>query len=258
MRLVLRRRAAGESGSEPPGLKVVPHAGGMMTGNNRRQITDEWRNYVIPHDKRIAEMTGQPFGEAYFNGLLRDTTAVMDSEPPITAILAAEKLAGRGLDMLHRIQQAHYQEGRRIADTPVLEALAKELGLPSAAFIAEMRFSSGAPTAQHIAESRALLAKVQGQGFPTFALQDSEGRLRLLPAGNYLGNVEAWKTCWAPPRWRNHPFSPRLPGRVIRPARTALPPARCDRTRNPRVCISNVCSPNSSVTSQTCALSESC
>jgi len=106
-----------------PGLKIVPHAGGMMTGNNRRQITDEWRNYVIPHDKRIAEMTGQPFGEAYFNGLLRDTTAVMDSEPPITAILAAEKLAGRGLDMLHRIQQAHYQEGRRIADTPVLEAL---------------------------------------------------------------------------------------------------------------------------------------
>lgn len=40
-----------------PGLKIVPHAGGMMTGNNRRQITDEWRNYVIPHDKRIAEMT---------------------------------------------------------------------------------------------------------------------------------------------------------------------------------------------------------
>ncbi|WP_274850943.1 DsbA family protein [Serratia marcescens] len=176
-----------------PGLKVVPHAGGMMTGNNRRQITDEWRNYVIPHDKRIAEMTGQPFGEAYFNGLLRDTTAVMDSEPSITAILAAEKLAGRGLDMLHRIQQAHYKEGRRIADTPVLEALAKELGLPSAAFIAEMRFNSGAPTAQHIAESRALLAKVQGQGFPTFALQDNEGRLHLLPAGNYLGNVEAWK-----------------------------------------------------------------
>ncbi|MGP2690970.1 DsbA family protein, partial [Serratia nevei] len=32
-----------------------------------------------------------------------------------------------------------------------------------------------------------------GQGFPTFALQDSEGRLHLLPAGNYLGNVEAWK-----------------------------------------------------------------
>ena len=57
-----------------PGLNIALHAGGMMTGNNRRQITDEWRNYVIPHDKRIAELTGQTFGEAYFNGLLRDTT----------------------------------------------------------------------------------------------------------------------------------------------------------------------------------------
>jgi putative protein-disulfide isomerase len=176
-----------------PGLNIALHAGGMMTGNNRRQITDEWRNYVIPHDKRIAELTGQTFGEAYFNGLLRDTSAVMDSEPPITAILAAQALAGRGLDMLHRIQEAHYQEGRRIADTPVLEALAKELGLASAPFIAEMRFNAGAPTAQHIAQSRAMLAKVQGQGFPTFALEDSEGQLRQIPAGSYLGNVEAWK-----------------------------------------------------------------
>ncbi|MGL5384635.1 MAG: DsbA family protein [Serratia sp. (in: enterobacteria)] len=177
-----------------PGLTVVLHAGGMMTGNSRRTISEEWRNYVMPHDKRIAELTGLPFGEGYFNGLLRDTTAVMDSEPPITAILAAERLAGRGLDMLHRIQEAHYREGRRIADTPVLEALAKELGLASAAFIAEMRLNSGAPTAQHIADSRALLAKVRGHGFPTFALQDSQGRLTQIPVEEYLGNVAGWQT----------------------------------------------------------------
>ena len=205
-----------------------------MTGNNRRQITDEWRNYVIPHDKRIAEMTGQPFGEAYFNGLLRDTTAVMDSEPPITAIPAAEKLAGRGLDMLHRIQQAHYQEGRRIADTPVLEALAKELGLPSAAFIAEMRFSSGAPTAQHIAESRALLAKVQGRASRPLRYRTAKAAcICCRPATIWV----TWKpeNLLAPPRWRNQPLAPAA-GRVIRPARTALPPARCDRTRNPHAC----------------------
>ncbi len=51
------------SGSEPPGLKVVPHAGGMMTGNNRRQITDEWRNYVIPHDKTHRRDDGQPLAK---------------------------------------------------------------------------------------------------------------------------------------------------------------------------------------------------
>lgn len=175
------------------GLSVTLHAGGMMTGDNRRAIDDEWRNYVMLHDKRIAELTGQPFGQGYFNGLLRDNTAVMDSEPPIVAILAAEQLAGRGLDMLHRIQEAHYREGRRIADKPVLEALAKELGLTSAAFIAEMRFNSGAPAVQHIAESRALLAKVQGQGFPTFALQDNQEQLYPIPVGEYLGDVDGWK-----------------------------------------------------------------
>lgn len=176
-----------------PGLTIALHGGGMLTGGNRRQITPEWRSYVIPQDKRIAELTGQSFGEAYFNGLLCDNTAIMDSEPPTTAILAAQQLAGRGLDMLHLIQRAHYQEGRRIADLPVLEALARELGLPSAPFIAEMRFNRGAPTAQHIAESRAFLAKVHGQGFPTFALQDSNGDLHTIAAGNYLDNVAGWK-----------------------------------------------------------------
>ncbi|KFK94003.1 MULTISPECIES: DsbA family protein [unclassified Serratia (in: enterobacteria)] len=176
-----------------PGLRIALHAGGMMTGSNRRRLGDEWRNYVMPHDKRIASLTGQKFGEKYFNGLLRDTTAVMDSTPPITAILAAEQIAGRGVDMLRLIQEAHYQEGQRIADTPVLTSLAKALGLSTAVFLAEMRFKSGAPTTQHIAESRALLAQIQGHGFPTFALQHSDGHLRQIPVGNYLGDVAAWK-----------------------------------------------------------------
>lgn len=176
-----------------PGLRIALHAGGMMAGDNRRNINDEWRRHVLPHDKRIAQLTGQPFGEAYFNGLLHDTTAVLDSEPPITAILAAEALGGHGLAMLHRLQQALYQQGRRIADTPVLESLAKELGLPSAMFIAEMRFKRGETTHQHIAQSRELLARVRGQGFPTVALEDSGGQLRQLPLAPYLGDAEGWK-----------------------------------------------------------------
>lgn len=177
-----------------PGLTIALHAGGMLTGNSRRQISEAWRNYVIPHDQRIAELTGQTFGADYFDGLLKDSTAVMDSEPPITAILAAERLAGRGLDMLHLIQQAHYQQGRRIADLPVLVILAEELGLEPKAFITEMHLDNGAPTAQHMAESRALLTKIGGEGFPTFALQEVTRRWHQIPVGGYLGNVEAWKT----------------------------------------------------------------
>ncbi|ELM3740032.1 DsbA family protein [Yersinia ruckeri] len=174
------------------GLTISLHAGGMMTGPNRRQINREWRNYVIPHDKRIEELTGQPFGEDYFNGLLRDTSAIVDSAPPITAILVAETLTGRGLDMLHRIQHAHYFEGQRISDTPILVELAGNIGLDKDTFSQTLQKMQGVATAQHIAESRALLEKLQSKGFPTFALQNETGEVEIIPAGKYLGDQAAW------------------------------------------------------------------
>ena len=176
-----------EAARAVPGLTVAFHGGGMMTGSNRRRITPAWRGYVLPHDRRIEQLSGQPFGDAYIDGLLNDTTAMMDSEPPITAILAAEALAGKGLDMLQRVQRAHYVDGLRIADLPVLLALAQELGLDGAAFQAEYARQAGAATQQHIAASRALLAQVGGQGFPTFVLDDGSGKLSVVDIGGVLG-----------------------------------------------------------------------
>ena len=183
-----------EAARTVPGLRVELHAGGMMTGANRRPITPQWRDYVIPHDKRIAELTGQPFGEAYFEGLLRDTGAVMDSEPPITAILAAESLrAGGGLDMAHRVQQAHYVEGRRIAEAGVLAELAVELGFDTDAFATAFQQHTGDATAQHIAASRDLLQRAGGQGFPTFVLAQADGSAGRIDIGPWLGRADDWK-----------------------------------------------------------------
>ncbi len=177
-----------------PGLRVAFHGGGMMTGANRRAITPQWREYVMPHDRRIAEMTGQPFGEGYFEGLLRDTGAVMDSEPPTTAILAAESLReGGGLDMVHRLQRAHYVEGRRIADVEVLTALAAELGFDAEAFGTAYVSLSGAATAQHMAQSRQFLQRAGGQGFPTFVLAQADGRASRIDIGPWLGRADDWK-----------------------------------------------------------------
>ena len=175
-----------------PGLAVALHGGGMMTGANRRTITPEWRAYVMPHDRRIAQLSGQPFGAGYFDGLLNDTTAVMDSTPPTTAILAAEQLGGRGLALLHRLQQAHYVEGRRIADADALADMAADIGLDRAAFEAAFATLAGAATDRHFAASRALLAQVGGQGFPTFALQHADGRTTRLDASAFLGRPDAW------------------------------------------------------------------
>jgi putative protein-disulfide isomerase len=166
-------------------LPVRWHAGGMMAGPRRQPVSEGLRSYVLPHDRRIAQLTGQPFGEAYADGLLRDTTAVLDSEPPIAAMLAAEALAGRGLDLLARLQQAHYLEGRRIADRPVLEEMAASIGLDRAEFT-EALGDEGETVQSHIAQTRALMQRLGVAGFPSFALE-RDGRWSPVEAGEFLG-----------------------------------------------------------------------
>lgn len=175
------------------GLTLVLHGGGMMTGNNSRTITPEWHDYVIPHDRRIAQMTGQTFGEAYYEGLLHDTSVVLDSAPPTAAVLAAEAMDDKGMAMLHQIERAHYVYGLKIVDATVLRQCAEEIGLDGNAFCTEFAFIQAEALPKHINASRELLAKVRGQGFPTFALEDANGNFQQIPAANYLGQVEAWR-----------------------------------------------------------------
>ncbi|VVD84368.1 protein-disulfide isomerase [Pandoraea morbifera] len=174
------------------GLDVALHGGGMMAGPNAQPVTPQLRSYVMPHDLRIAEMTGQPFGDAYFDGLLRDGAAVFDSAPPTAAALAAEVLAGRGLDMFAAIQRAHYVDGKRIAERDVLVDIAADLGLDREAFAKALDAVDANALMAHFRESRAWLARVGGSGFPTFALE-IDGRLERLEPGRYLGQPDAWR-----------------------------------------------------------------
>ncbi|MHA3736076.1 DsbA family protein [Pseudomonas sp. Eth.TT006] len=169
-------------------LPVVAHAGGMMSGPNRQQVSAQLRNYVMPHDRRIAEYTDQPFGEAYFEGLLRDHSAVFDSTPPIAAVMAAEAIDGRGLQMLGRLQTAHYVEGQRIADESVLFDVAGQMDYAQEAFATAFK---DVDTQAHVKASRALLARLGGQGFPTFALEQG-GQFTLIDISPWLGKPQAF------------------------------------------------------------------
>lgn len=180
-----------------PGLGLQWHAGGMLSGNARRTITADWRAHVMPHDERIAALTGQPFGDAYFNGLLNQVGATLDSTPPITAMLAAEAMAGRGLDLLARAQTAHYVEGRQISTLAVLQELAGDLGLEAAEFVGRCQQALAEDVSDHIAQSREWLQASGGQGFPTFVLEFSDaasGRrvAQRVDIGPWLGNPTGW------------------------------------------------------------------
>lgn len=172
-------------------LPVSAHGGGMMSGARRQPVSEQLRAYVTPHDRRIAQLTGQVFGTDYFEGLLRDTSAVFDSEPPIAAMLAAQKLAGRGLDLLTRLQTAHYVQGRRIADRDTLLELADEIGLEQGAFDRALAGIEGAVVQAHIDETRALMSAIGAAGFPTFTLEVDGGFLSV-DVGAFLGRPESF------------------------------------------------------------------
>lgn len=172
-------------------LPVRAHGGGMMAGAARRVVTPALRDYVRPHDARIAQLSGQRFGAAYTDGLLKDSGTVLDSEPPTAAVLAAEQLAGRGLDLLERLQQAHYVEGRRIAEREVLIDVAQALGLARADFDEALARQEGPAVQAHIEATRQFMGRVGASGFPTLLLETRAG-LQVLGTEVYLNRVEAF------------------------------------------------------------------
>lgn len=177
-----------------PGLALQLHGGGMFAGSARRRVTPELQAYVAPHDRRIAELSGQPFGSAYTEGLLKDLDAVLDSGPPITAVLAAQQLNGAqaGLAMLSRIQEAHYVEGRRVAEAQVLQALAEALGLAAEAFAQAFAALSGEATQAHLADTRRLMQQARVQGFPSLLLTQADGRKQALDLSRFHGQAGRW------------------------------------------------------------------
>jgi putative protein-disulfide isomerase len=173
------------------GLKVVAHGGGMLTGSNAKKMTPEWREFVRPHEQRIAAISGQSFGAAYRDGTQFDYDVVLDSGPPTAAMLAAEELAGAGLTMLKRLQVAYYVEGRPIGDPHTLATIARELGLDSAAFAKALDRAS-ANLGQHLQDSRELLSRLGAQGFPALAVEQA-GRITNLHLGQFLGKPELFR-----------------------------------------------------------------
>ncbi|ADL55503.1 DsbA family protein [Gallionella capsiferriformans] len=174
------------------GLQLVLHGGGLMSGSARRKVAPALRSQIMGYDRRIAEVSGQPFGDAYFNGLLCNEDAVMDSTPPIAAILATEDCGRSGLDMLTALQQAHYIEGKVVSNLDCLHSLASTLGIDAKEFSEKMERQLGGAVDDHIQTSRQLMQRIGGNGFPTMVLETEKGFQRL-DIGNYFGHPEQWR-----------------------------------------------------------------
>jgi len=166
------------------------HAGGLFS---QQRIDPAMVEHINAHDARIHQLSGQPFGEPYRNGLLNDATARLDSPAAIAAMLAMESLDKRSvLPMLKAIQAAHYQHGLKVVREEVLAKLAQALGQKADAFLTAYRANLGKRTEQHISDTRRLMAKTGVRGFPGFVVEDETGELRVIEHGAYYGKPAAF------------------------------------------------------------------
>ena len=173
-----------------PGLRIELYGGGLLRS---QPISPAMRQHIVASDRRIGQLSGQPFGDAYLNGLLHDPAAVLDSRPPIAAVMLADEMSGTGLALLQKIQRAHYVEGRRVSDPSVLADLAVELGLTG--FAARLADFPAERLAAHLHTAHDWLARAGANGFPTLIWQHG-GALEapdVLDISPFLGRPEEWK-----------------------------------------------------------------
>ncbi len=157
------------------GVQIVLHGGGLW--DPAVHATDDKRRAMRETDARIGQLTGQPFGEAYLQGLLVDPASLWWSRPTVAAALAAEGLeAGRGLAMIAAVQRAHYVEGRRVVEHAVLAEAAGAIGLDPTRFTEALQ---AAPVDAHIQATRRLMRSHDLHGFPSF-LAERDGQVARL------------------------------------------------------------------------------
>ncbi len=178
--------AAGEAG-----VPIVLHGGGLW--DPAVHATDAKRRMMRETDDRIGQLTGQPFGVAYLDGLLVDPASVWWSRPTIAAVLAAQAVRpGSGAAMVAAIQHAHYVEGRRVVEDAVL-IVAATRDRTGRRRRSARRWSS-APVDRHIRDTRALMRRYGLQGYPSFLFERENGpgahaaRGLLRPSRRLLGS----------------------------------------------------------------------
>jgi len=162
------------------GLNLQLHAGALWP--EPTQLPENMRLYIQQADARIAQTSGQPFGEPYLRKLLLDPKLVLDSRPVVAAVLAAQQLdPAKTLPMLRGIQHAHYAQGRHVVQEATLVDIAKSVGLDAAAFEVALR---SVPVDRHIADTREFMTNNGAQGFPTLVIQVGEDWLGV-PHGRF-------------------------------------------------------------------------
>lgn len=181
-----------------PGVQVVLAPTGLFAGAGARPMDAQFAAYAWANDQRIAQLTGQPFSQAYREQVLGQPAGRFDSGPATLALTAVAKTEpARELEALHAFQHARYVDGRdTTAPTVLADVLAdvlSALGLHAAAeLVREPTDALRAAMLQRVAAARADMQALGAQGVPQLAVGDAAtGRRRVLGGQALYGNFDA-------------------------------------------------------------------
>lgn len=170
-------------------FKLQLHPGGMLAA---RKIEASFRQHILDSDKRIAELTGAQFGQAYIDRVASNEALILDSYLTTRAVLVAESLGVNPFNMLKAIQKAHYMDGKSVNERATLDALALELKLDQNLWQEKMQDLAGVEN-DVISNTQQIMAQLGVQGYPTLILED-QGELKRLPHTEFYGRPQDWET----------------------------------------------------------------
>ena len=173
---------------------VLP--GGLFIGSQRRKLDADWLSHVHEHDARIAALTGMAFGSDYRTQLLTNSEIMLDSLPASRGLLAAQRFAAPGSDLLflNAIQRAWYEHGQDITRADVVDDVLSKSVEPGIR-LGQIPENEALDAIQH---GRMLMTQTGGQGFPTAVFINKGGQYTLLPVSRYYGQPEAFFTLVSP------------------------------------------------------------
>ncbi|MCZ0736446.1 DsbA family protein [Phreatobacter sp. AB_2022a] len=175
-----------------PGIAVVPAPTGLFSGAGARPMDADFAAYAWSNDQRIAQLTGQPFSEAYRLKVLNAPGQRFDSTAA-TAGLAAVHLSRpeAELDALAALQSARYDGGRDIVSAAGVATILREAGLAEAAD----RLAAAAPALvdavrQRTGAAQRMMAAFGARGVPAL-VAGTGGNQRLLGSNALFGDARA-------------------------------------------------------------------
>ena len=164
---------------------------GLFAGQGARAMDQHFAAYAWQNDQRIAQLTAQPFTEAYRNDILGKAGGLFDSAPATLGLIAVGLTEpARELEALKSLQRARYVDGRDnsrlqvvadVLDEAQLTEAARRVRTPDDDLMAVYR--------SRVEAARADMARFGVDGVPALVV-GSGGARRLLSSSLLFGRFE--------------------------------------------------------------------